>query len=64
MNVAIIGITGMVGKKILEILSNSILPINKLFLSASKKSFDDEIYWKNKKIKIKSIEETLSLIHI
>ena len=59
MNVAIIGITGMVGKKILEILSNSILPINKLFLSASKKSFDDEIYWKNKKIKIKSIEETL-----
>ena len=37
MNFAIIGATGNVGRKIIEILENSKIKIDKLFLVASKK---------------------------
>ncbi|MFA6860290.1 MAG: aspartate-semialdehyde dehydrogenase [Clostridia bacterium] len=51
-NVAIVGATGMVGRKMLEVLSERNLPIKKLYLYASEKSAGKILIFKDKKIKI------------
>ena len=52
MNLAIIGATGNVGRKTVEILERSKIKIDNLFLVASDKSAGKEIIFRNKKIKV------------
>ena len=56
MNFAIVGATGNVGRKTINILEKSKLKIDNLFLVASKRSSGKKLYFKNKKIKIISLE--------
>ena len=56
MNFAIIGATGNVGLKTIDILKKSKLRIDNLFLVASKKSAGKQISFKKKKIKIVLLE--------
>tara|TARA_B100000886_G_scaffold206742_1_gene142918 strand:+ start:3661 stop:4653 length:993 start_codon:yes stop_codon:yes gene_type:complete len=56
MNFAIIGASGNVGRKTIEILEKSNLPIDDLFLVASSKSAGKKIKFKNKEIKIENLE--------
>ena len=56
MNFAIIGASGNVGRKTIEILEKSKLAIDNLFLVASSKSAGKKIKFKNKKILIKNLE--------
>ena len=57
MNFAIVGATGNVGRKTINILEKSKIKIDNLFLVASKKSVGKIIYFKKKKIKIEAIEK-------
>ncbi len=52
MNLAIIGATGNVGRKTIEILEGSKIKIDSLFLVASDKSVGKEIIFRKKKIKV------------
>jgi aspartate-semialdehyde dehydrogenase len=56
MNFAIVGATGNVGRKTINILEKSKVKINELFLVASKKSAGKTITFKKKKIKIEALE--------
>ena len=56
MNFAIIGASGNVGRKTIEILEKSNLSIEKLFLVASKKSAGKKIKFRNKEIEIEALE--------
>jgi aspartate-semialdehyde dehydrogenase len=57
MNFAIVGATGNVGRKTIDILEKSKLKIDNLFLVASKKSSGKKLSFKRKKIKIIALEE-------
>ena len=52
MNFAIVGATGNVGRKTIEILEKSKLKINNLFLIASKRSGGKKISFKKKKLEL------------
>ncbi len=54
-NVAIVGATGNVGRKFLEILDERNFPIKNLYLFASKRSEGLKLYFKDKEI---IVEET------
>ena len=56
MNIAIVGATGNVGRKILEVLEKKDLSINNLYLVASSKSAGKEITFKNKEYKVHGLE--------
>ena len=56
MNFTIVGATGKVGRKTIDILEKSKMKIDNLFLVASKKSLGKIIYFKKKKIKIEALE--------
>ena len=56
MNIAIVGATGNVGRKIIEVLEKSSLKIENLFLIASKKSSGKKLTFKNKNITIEQLE--------
>ena len=56
MNFAIVGATGNVGRKTIEILEKSKLKIDNLFLVASKRSAGKIISFKKKKIKVEALE--------
>ena len=56
MNFAIIGASGNVGRKTIEILEKSKLAIDNLFLVASSKSAGKKIKFKNKEIEIEDLE--------
>ena len=57
MNLAIIGATGNVGRKIIEVLEKSNLKINKIFLIASEKSAGKKLLFKKKEIVIEQLEK-------
>ena len=57
MNLAIIGATGNVGRKTIEILEKSKINIEKLFLVASERSEGKKIKFKDNEIKIQSLEK-------
>ena len=57
MNLAIIGATGNVGRKTIEILENSKIKIDKLFLVASKKSAGKKIKFKNQNLSVIPLEK-------
>ena len=56
MNIAIVGATGNVGRKTLEILEQKRLPIDQLFLIASPKSVGQKIIFKNKDYEVYNLE--------
>jgi len=56
MNFAIIGASGNVGRKTIEILEKSKITIDNLFLVASSKSVGKKIKFKNKEIEIEDLE--------
>ena len=56
MNIAIVGATGNVGRKIIEVLEKSSLKIENLFLIASKKSSGKKLIFKNKDITVEQLE--------
>ena len=56
MNLAIIGATGNVGRKTIEILEKSNLPFNELFLVASKKSAGQKLTFKGQEIEVLDLE--------
>lgn len=59
MKLVIVGATGLVGRKILQVLAERNLPINELMLAASEKSAGSTIDVGNQKIKILSVEEAI-----
>jgi len=56
MNFAIIGASGNVGRKTIEILEKSKIPFKELFLVASEKSAGKKIKFRGKEIKIEKLE--------
>lgn len=56
MNFAIVGATGNVGRKTIQILEKSKIKIDNLFLVASKRSAGKTITFKKKNIKVESLE--------
>ncbi len=57
MNLAIIGATGNVGRKIIEVLEKSTLKVDNLFLVASEKSSGKTLLFKKKKIIVEQLEK-------
>ena len=57
MNLAIIGATGNVGRKTIEILEKSKIEVSKLFLVASEKSVGKKINFKGNQIEIQNLEK-------
>ena len=57
MNFAIIGASGNVGRKTIEILEKSKIRFNSLFLVASSKSAGKKIKFRNKDIVIENLED-------
>lgn len=60
MKIAIVGVTGLVGRKMLEILEERNFPVSKLFPVASEKSVGKEITFKNKKYKIINMHDAIA----
>ena len=60
MNLAIVGSTGLVGKKMLEILEERDFPIEKIIPVASKKSEGSSIEFKGKMYRVISIEKSIN----
>ena len=60
MNIAIVGATGLVGKKMLDILEQRNFPLANLIPIASKKSEGNLIDFKGEKHKVISLENSLS----
>ena len=59
MRIAIIGATGLVGRKILQIIEEQNITISELLLSASKKSSGKTINFKNNPITVVSVSQAL-----
>lgn len=61
MKIAVVGATGLVGSKMLQILEERNFPVTELIPVASEKSVGKEITFKNKKYKIVSAENAIAL---
>ena len=59
MRVAVVGITGMVGRLMLEVLKERSFPITEFFAVASEKSAGKQITFKNKLHTILQLEDLL-----
>jgi aspartate-semialdehyde dehydrogenase len=57
MNIAIVGATGNVGRKILEVLEQKKLPVDQLYLVASAKSVGQKITFNGKKHEVINLEK-------
>ncbi len=57
-NVAVVGATGMVGRKMLEILEEYQFPIHSLSLFSSPRSAGEKIFWKNTEYTVELLDET------
>ena len=57
-NIAVVGATGMVGRKFLEVLQERNLPAKEYFLFASKRSAGKEMDFMGKKYTVKELTET------
>ena len=56
MNIAIVGATGNVGRKILEVLEKRNFSLSSLYLVASSKSAGSKLKFKNKEIEVENLE--------
>ncbi len=61
MKIAVVGATGLVGTKMLEVLAERNFPVSKLIPVASERSVGKIINWKGKEIKVVGLEEAVSL---
>ena len=57
MNIAIVGATGNVGRKIIEVLENKKFPISELYLIASSKSAGQKINFNGKEYIVIDLEK-------
>lgn len=60
LKIAVVGATGLVGTKMLEILEERNFPVQELFLVASPKSIGQTMVFKNKNYEVVSIEECIA----
>ncbi len=60
MRVAVVGATGLVGTKVLQVLEERNFPVTEIFCVASEKSIGKEITFKGKKYKIVSAEDAIA----
>jgi aspartate-semialdehyde dehydrogenase len=56
-NVAIVGATGMVGRKFIEVLEQHAFPVNNLYLFASSRSAGSKVKFKNKDVVVEELKE-------
>ncbi len=61
MKIAVVGATGLVGSKMLQILEERNFPVTELIPVASEKSIGKEITFKNKKYKVVSAEDAIAV---
>ncbi len=59
MRIAIIGATGLVGRKILQVIEEQKLEITDIFLAGSKNSFGKILLFKNSPVKVTSVSQVL-----
>ena len=59
MKIAIIGVTGMVGREMLEVLSERKFPLTALVPVASKKSYGRTVFFNNKEFRVVMIDELM-----
>lgn len=60
MKVAVVGATGLVGTKMLQILAERNFPVTELYPVASEKSIGKEVVFKNKKYKVVSAADAIA----
>jgi len=60
MKIAVVGATGLVGSKMLQILEERNFPVTELIPVASEKSIGKEVTFKNKKYKVVSAEDAIA----
>ncbi|WP_185855832.1 aspartate-semialdehyde dehydrogenase [Blattabacterium cuenoti] len=60
MKLGIVGVTGMVGRVMIDVLKQRNFPIDELYLSASERSIGKKFIFKNKKHTVLSMEELFS----
>src|SRR5260370_34873708 len=60
MKVAVVGATGLVGTKMLEVLAERNFPVDELIPVASEKSIGKEVEFKGKKYKVVSYEDAIA----
>src|SRR5215218_11236130 len=60
MKVAVVGATGLVGTKMLQILEERNFPVSELFPVASEKSVGKEVIYKGKGYKVVSMEDAIA----
>ncbi|MFA8434124.1 MAG: aspartate-semialdehyde dehydrogenase [Marinifilaceae bacterium] len=61
MKVAVVGATGLVGRKMLEILEERNFPVSELYAVASERSVGKEIEFKGQKHKVVGMQEAIAL---
>ena len=59
MKVAVIGATGLVGQKMLQVLSEQKLPVDEIIVAASEKSVGKKIKYEDKEIASSSSKASL-----
>ncbi len=59
MKVAVIGATGLVGQKMLQVLSEQSLPIDEIIVAASEKSVGKKIKYEDKELTIISVDQAV-----
>lgn len=59
MNIAVVGATGLVGQKILQVISERQLNVNEIIPVASLKSYNKSVIFKNKEYFVHSIQEAI-----
>jgi aspartate-semialdehyde dehydrogenase len=59
MKVAVVGATGLVGTKMLQVLAEHNFPVTELLLVASEKSVGKELTFKGKQYKVISVEDAI-----
>jgi len=62
MKVAVIGATGLVGQKMLQVLSEQKLPVDEIIVAASEKSVGKKIKYEDKEITIISVDQAVEEI--
>jgi aspartate-semialdehyde dehydrogenase len=60
MKIAVVGATGLVGSKMLQVLAERNFPVTELFPVASERSIGKDVEFKGKKYKVVSAEDTIA----
>jgi len=60
MKIAVVGATGLVGTKMLQVLAERNFPVTELIAVASEKSIGKEVIFKNKNYKVVSMEDAIA----